>query len=92
MALQGNDGWVSHEAQFSVDKLSKEIIDRGEPEIVERRETEARVEQLAERHGTDNAQSPRALQDRRNRRQTRAHTTVMGTTEPVPGAPRSGSA
>lgn len=94
MALQPSPtvGRVSHDAQVNVDRLSKEIIKRGKREIVERRETESRVERLAKRHGTDDPGSPQEVRDRAQRRRLRAHRTVMGTTEPVPGSPRSGSA
>ncbi len=85
-------GHVSHEAQVSVDKLSKEIVKRGELETVERRETESRAERLAERQASDSARSSQELLVVQMRRRARAHSSVMGTKEPVAGAPRSGSA
>lgn len=85
-------GCVPHEAQVSVDQRTKEILERGQREIAERRETLARKEQPAERHEANDGASAEELRERGRRSRDRAHRTSMGTTEGVPGAPRSGSA
>ncbi|MDP8909318.1 MAG: hypothetical protein M3N47_09440 [Chloroflexota bacterium] len=85
-------GVVPHEAQLSVDQRAKEIIERGEREIVERRKAERRKEQPTDGQEANNAAFPEDRRERDRRIRDRAHRTVMGTTEPEGGAPRSGSA
>ena len=92
MALEPSPtGCVPHEAELSVDQRTKQIIERGEGGIAERRESRDRDE-LAERQEANDGASPEQPRERGRRLRTRAHRTSMGITEGALGAPRSGSA
>ncbi len=85
-------GSVSHDAQESVDRLSREIIERGDRRTVERREIDARDEKRAERREANDAGYLEEVRERGRKMRARAHRTVTRDGEAAPGAPRSGSA
>jgi hypothetical protein len=80
--------WVSHRTQRIVDRRLSELDAVAALVIIERLESRSRIDH---REATA-AASLAELRGRGRRIRERAHRTVMGTVEPLPGAPRSGSA
>ncbi len=87
--LAGN---VAHDALVSVEERVAQILRRQEKELILLRKTKQRDERVAMRRRTAKAHSEVAQQERARSNRARAHRSAMGTTEGLPGAPRSGSA
>jgi hypothetical protein len=84
--------WMAQRAQRIVDRRLAELDASAAQVIIERRETRSRNKRVAQRHEAYDVASLEELRAQGRRLRDRAHRTVMGTTEPLLGAPRSGSA
>lgn len=86
------DRHMSHDASVRVHDRVEQVLGQEEERTLERRETEL---QEATSDSVREGDSARAQGKRGKRRQAsleRAHRSVTGTREALPGAPRSGSA